>query len=282
MRRFTFLMSVVAICVLTTNGLALSKVIATFDFEIDMAGWQARGGGVSISLSEQIAHTKSKSLFVANRTSGWHGAQIDLRDLLKSGRTYQFEGWVYQNSGTTKTIIITMQRTYSGESRGWDRIAQIQVPSGEWVKISGNYTVKNATFDEMIFYFESDDANLQFYIDDVQIVDLSPQTATPTKQAALDFEFINDFESSQQEFSFLGQVQVELSAEKSSGGRQSLKVSKRTSPWDGVRIDLTKFVDLLNNVDLENVFHIYQDSDEPQLFVIMLHSVDKSGERFSI
>lgn len=282
MKRFTHFVVAVMLFALVLSGFAQGKVIASFDFETDVGKWQARGGGVSISLVDQVAHGGSKSLFVTNRTSGWHGAQLDVKTLLKPGKTYLFEGWVYQNSGTTKTIIITMQRTYSGESRGWDRIAEVQVPSGEWVKISGSYNVKNVPFDEMIFYFESDDATLQFYIDDVQIVDLSPEAAAPVSQAALDFELVNDFETSQQGFSAFGQVNVTLSTEKFFAGKQSLRVSDRRSPWDGVKVELTRFLDILNNVDLESVFYVYQDSEEPQLFVLMLHSVDKAGEKFSV
>ncbi|MGQ9856552.1 MAG: endo-1,4-beta-xylanase [Fervidobacterium sp.] len=283
MRRFIFLLSLAVFCVLAMSCFAQGKVIASFDFEVDRGNWQERGGGVSVSLVQQIAHSGSKSLFVANRTSGWHGVQIDLKNLLKSGRKYQFEGWVYQNSGTTKTIIITMQRTYAGESRGWDRIAQVQAPSGEWVKIYGSYSVKDVAFDEMIFYFESDDATLQFYVDDVQILDLSPEEAGKSlSQVALDFEFTNDFESSQAGFSPFGQAKLMLSREKFVSGVQSLKISNRKSPWEGVKIELSKFAEVLSDVDLENVFNVYQDSEEPQLFVVMLHILSKSGESFAV
>ncbi len=138
-------------------------------------------------------------------------------------------------------------------------------------------------FDEMVFYFESDDATLRFYVDDVQILDFSPEEAVkPANQAALDFEFVSDFESSQVGFSPFGQAKVTLSREKFLSGVQSLKISNRQSLWEGVKIELNEFAELISNVDLENVFYVYQDSEEPQLFVVMLHSQSKSGENFAV
>nr|AAD32593.2 family 10 xylanase XynB [Thermotoga sp. FjSS3-B.1] len=149
------------------------KVVYETSFEKGIGDWQPRGSDVKISISPKVAHSGKKSLFVSNRQKGWHGAQISLKGILKTGKTYAFEAWVYQESGQDQTIIMTMQRKYSSDSSTkYEWIKAATVPSGQWVQLSGTYTIPaGVTVEDLTLYFESQNPTLEFYVDDVKVVD---------------------------------------------------------------------------------------------------------------
>jgi endo-1,4-beta-xylanase len=148
------------------------KVIYETSFENGVGDWQPRGD-VNIEASSEVAHSGKSSLFISNRQKGWQGAQINLKGILKTGKTYAFEAWVYQNSGQDQTIIMTMQRKYSSDaSTQYEWIKSATVPSGQWVQLSGTYTIPaGVTVEDLTLYFESQNPTLEFYVDDVKIVD---------------------------------------------------------------------------------------------------------------
>ncbi|AEH51685.1 endo-1,4-beta-xylanase [Pseudothermotoga thermarum] len=246
-----------------------------FDFEKDLGNWQNRGAA-KIELSSAVAHSGSKSLYISGRTSGWHGAQLVLTDILKPTRQYKFEGWVYQNSGSDQPIIITMQRVYAGESRGWDRIATVTAPSGKWVKIEGVYTVR-APAEELVFYFESDNATLDFYVDDVMIIDLS----APVGEAAAQFEFVAKFEDNLNGFAPFGRAELSRTDVVASEGKYSLKISGRALLYDGCIVDMTKFAKDLVDSNMMVIANVYHDCDEPKPFAFLLYTKTKKAENYS-
>ena len=63
-------------------------------FEKGTENWQSRGDPVSITSTDKIAHSGKYSLYVTERQSNWHGAQIDLKDMLIPGKSYEIEVWV--------------------------------------------------------------------------------------------------------------------------------------------------------------------------------------------
>ncbi|MEM5948516.1 carbohydrate binding domain-containing protein [Spirochaetia bacterium 38H-sp] len=142
-------------------------VISSNDFEdSQLEPWVARGEGVSVEVSNAFAHSGSFSVYVSGRTQNWNGVQADLLSLIASGKNYHFSVWVYQNSGESKNMYLTVERTYKGD-KNWDRVAEISVPSGEWVELSGDYSVPRKDVSEFVLYVEAEDATLDFYIDDV-------------------------------------------------------------------------------------------------------------------
>ncbi|PLV57660.1 endo-1,4-beta-xylanase [Thermotoga sp. SG1] len=149
------------------------KVVYETSFEKGLGEWQPRGGDVKISISSKVAHSGKKSLFVSNRQKGWHGTQINLKGILKTGKTYAFEAWAYQESGQDQTIIMTMQRKYSSDANTqYEWIKSSTVPSGQWVQLSGTYTIPaGVTVEDLTLYFESQNPTLEFYVDDVKVVD---------------------------------------------------------------------------------------------------------------
>jgi endo-1,4-beta-xylanase len=108
------------------------------------------------------------------RTKGWHGAQINVSKMLQVGKSYDISVWVYQKSGETQKITLTMQRKYNLDpSTKYDTIVwQKNVPNETWVELTVSYTIpSNIKIEELILYVESPNTNLEFYIDDLRIID---------------------------------------------------------------------------------------------------------------
>lgn len=162
--------------VLGPNKVQIPGLVYRTSFEEGTGDWQPRGEGVNLSASKKVAHTGEYSMCVSDRQKSWNGAQMDVKNILKTGRTYAFEAWVYQESGSDQRIIMTMQRRYSTDA-GTTRYEWINaqtVPSGKWVRLYGTYTIPSGVaVEELVLYFEASDPNLAFYVDDVVIADVN-------------------------------------------------------------------------------------------------------------
>ncbi|MEN3008530.1 endo-1,4-beta-xylanase [Pseudothermotoga sp.] len=153
---------------------------SSFDGSLD--DWQPRGAEVNLAIDGTIVKSGSGSLKVQGRTKNWHGAQIDVKNVLQPGKSYEFTVWVYQNSGEDQRITLTMQRKYAGdEETNYDTIVwQRLVPTGKWTEIRGTYSVRlNAIVEELTFYVESPNPTLEYNIDEVMIVDRSVMLVEP-------------------------------------------------------------------------------------------------------
>lgn len=160
--------------ILCSDMVEVPGIVLKDNFEENTGSWQPRGESVSIETTDKVAHGGKKSLYVGGRQSGWHGAQIDVREIMEVGKSYDIEVWVYQETGENQQITLTMQRKYASDAEThYDTIAwQKTVPSGEWTKLTGSYTVKpGEKVEELIFYIESPNVSLDFYIDDVLMID---------------------------------------------------------------------------------------------------------------
>jgi len=160
--------------VLGANQIERPDIILKTSFEDEQIKWEPRGETVSTSLVKEVSHGGAYSLAVTGRQSGWNGAQINLSQILESGKSYDFEIWVYQDTGEEQLITLTMQRKYASDpDTQYDTIAwQKKVPSNEWTRLTGSYTVKShVAVEELIFYVESPNPTLEYYLDDFSVID---------------------------------------------------------------------------------------------------------------
>jgi len=160
--------------ILSSDMVETPGVVLKNDFEENTGSWQPRGEPVSIETTDKVAHGGKKSLCIRGRQSGWQGAQIDVKETMEVGKSYDIEVWVYQETGEGQPITLTMQRKYSSDKEThYDTIVwQKTIPSGAWTKLAGSYTVKpGEKVEELLFYIESSNVLLDFYIDDVVMID---------------------------------------------------------------------------------------------------------------
>jgi endo-1,4-beta-xylanase len=146
-----------------------------YDFEDGSQGWLPRGEAF-VSVSSDVAYSGSQSLLVSDRTADWHGATIDVKNLLEPDKTYDISGYVRLVNGEPDSrVIITMQRTPTGGDPAYEWIApssQDGVTDSEWVYLQGQYTFSGEVSELMLYVESPDEEFVDFYLDEITIVDL--------------------------------------------------------------------------------------------------------------
>lgn len=132
-------------------------------------GIQDRGASMEISTS--VHHdVGNNSLSVKKRSATWHGVLLPLVKYLISGNTYDFKAYVRQDSGSVQAIDMGMQYKGADGVTQYPTVAKSEnCVSGEWVELSGSFTVPE-TSDEIGLFFQcSSSGTAEFYIDDLSI-----------------------------------------------------------------------------------------------------------------
>ncbi|ACB09885.1 endo-1,4-beta-xylanase [Thermotoga sp. RQ2] len=143
-------------------------------FESETAeGWIPRGNA-KLQVTSRVSHTGRNALLISERSASWEGAQFDLKSIVKPGKTYTFEMWVYQDSGSPVGILMRMTRKFKDEITTKHPIWLYgrTVPSGKWVRLFGIFGLpEGVDVDQLVLYVYTDGSNTDFYIDDVKIYD---------------------------------------------------------------------------------------------------------------
>jgi endo-1,4-beta-xylanase len=195
--------------------------IARYGFEGGtVQGWQPRGDGVSLAVSEGQAHSGQASLLVTGRSANWQGAAIT--GPFEQGVSYRVSAWVRQVSGSS-TLALTVQRTTADGTTVFERVAAATADGSGWTELSGAYSYTGDS-SGITLYAESSDATAAYHLDDIVIAaDTDPTTSGLT----------SDFESGAQGWASRASATVGVTTEQAHGGTRSLSVTGRTASWDG-------------------------------------------------
>ena len=220
---------------LITNG--------TFDTG-NTAPWAPRGP-VTLTATTEDSASGTHSLKVTGRTSTWNGPSIDLKTVLKKDITYNISLKVKVVSGqatagaenTEQKVTVSMLRKETGAAAdSYDTVAWQQTVNEEtWKEISGTYKPQFDSYSTLTLYVESPNATLQFYVDDVLVVDPNA-TTSPDNSANLALN--PSFEDGTAGAWFArqgenGTMVVAATNETSATGTYSLKVTGRRQDWNG-------------------------------------------------
>lgn len=140
-----------------------------FEEETDLAGWVGRGEGtVLISRSETVARSGKFSLYTEARTADWNGPGCTYPFV--GGTTYDLSVWVYQDSGSPKTMVLSAEVTVNGVP-GYQNVHRTECPSGTWTKLFGTFRAGLSAEKTVIYVETLNAAGLKFYIDDISVKD---------------------------------------------------------------------------------------------------------------
>jgi len=270
--RFPFAATAAALLFLTSSGVSPENTISadgegntlifSSNFESDTQGWTPLGTG-KLSLDKNNSYEGSQSLHIAERVQSWNGPSIELVDVLTPSDTPHFSGWIYQESGATEEITITVKNTNSNGNAAYNNIISISVPSGEWVKAECDFEVPQDIV-SAVLYVESPNATLEYSIDNFEITGTGTRvepssgsgsessdtgskedTANPavTQPSVIDGElpkFVYNFESGFENWTARGDgsVRVMRTDEYSSSGQFSLFITDRNAIWNGATVDI--------------------------------------------
>lgn len=195
-------------------------------FETGYGSW--KGVGSTITITSDEAHGGTKSLYVHDRTASWGAPRCSMTGILAAGKTYEFQASAMFPGSGSQQFALKMIYTDSSGTDHYDNITYKQANAGEWVTLSGSYTVPNGATG-MILYVELPGANTDqgYYIDDVLV--WGEKTTIQ-----LNDKYESDFEDgTTQSWNGRGSATVERSTKYAHSGTTSLYVSGRTQLWNG-------------------------------------------------
>lgn len=141
------------------------QTILKAGFEDDnLLGFTGRGGGEIVKATTNTANSGSSSLHVSNRSSNWHGTEVDMTGTLKPGATYHVVAWVRYSSGESNLKFDCKINKNNGSA--YLSFASSMVPKNTWTKMEGTIAIPNDTTSAK-FYFEANSATDDFYVDDI-------------------------------------------------------------------------------------------------------------------
>ncbi len=221
--------------VLAVSGLSLHTVLVgsaeqqelmSDTFEEGFGAW--KGVGSSLSLSTDYAHEGNTSLYCYDRTAAWGAPRCALTGIVAAGQSYEITASAMFEGSGQQNVAIKMIYTDASGNDHYEQVAAAQANAGEWVTMTGNYTIP-AGVSGMILYVEMPNANTDqtYYIDDIVI-------KGEKTEIKLDDKFTSDFENdTTQKWNGRGSASVELSKKYAHSGDSSLYVSGRTQLWNG-------------------------------------------------
>lgn len=238
--------------------------IMAVDFEDGkLEGWGNRGGA-SISIVADPTNASEKSLYVEGRTQNWESAQYDISQPIQPGIEYSYSVDVYHTSTTPQSIKLTNQVKESDGTDGYKEIITPQdIPANEWKTLEGRNTIVPGST-PVVFYPEAVDAELDFYIDNFKIIQMTSELP-PQEPGENTWEGVEeDFEEGEANgwVAREGTEIVEVVNNVARSGSNSLKVSNRKISYEGVKYPFTE--DASNGTTYEIKVWVYQDtgSDE--------------------
>lgn len=208
------------------TGSAAMEELMNDTFEGGYGAW--KGVGASLSLSTDQAHGGSTSLYCYDRTAAWGAPRCSLTGIVAVGQTYEISASaMYEGSGQ-QNVALKMIYTDAGGTDHYDQVAAAQATAGQWVTMSGNYTVPSGATG-VTLYVEMPNAGTDqtYYIDDIVI-------KGEKTEIQLEDKFTSDFDDgTAQSWKGRGSAAVETSTKYAHSGSNSLYVSGRTQLWNG-------------------------------------------------
>lgn len=161
-----------------------TNILVNPGFENGTEGWAGRNCAIEAVTS--VVHSGSGCVKATGRTANWQGVRQSVLDKMVNGKTYRISGWVRLENAASATVILSVdQQDDSGTN--YHNVASTTATDSNWTLLSGNFTVDvNGTLSFLDVYFEGPPADVNFYVDDVNVFGLEfvPAKATPVEPAA--------------------------------------------------------------------------------------------------
>ncbi|EXJ23430.1 Endo-1,4-beta-xylanase A precursor [Alkalibacterium sp. AK22] len=146
-----------------------AEVFTMIDFENQEAsGFEGRSGSEDLNITNEANYTEGGeySLRVSNRSDNWHGPELEVTPYVVSGDTYEISAWVKVDEQASQTITLSTQVGETSPTYGNISSVTLNADDG-WVEIRGEHRYTSLADGFVSIYVESSNADLAFYIDDV-------------------------------------------------------------------------------------------------------------------
>ncbi|TYB66088.1 1,4-beta-xylanase [Nonomuraea sp. PA05] len=161
----------------------------TSDFEDGTAqDWSPRAAAVLENGA--TAHAGTRGLTVTGRSATWDGPALNVLGRMAKGDKYALSAWVRLGPDTASGRLGLSIERRTGGTPSYERIvAPKDVPAGEWVQLSGTYTLAYDV-EFLSLYIESDTGTFPFHLDDFTMTYVEPkpvQTDIPSVKDKVPF-----------------------------------------------------------------------------------------------
>jgi glucuronoarabinoxylan endo-1,4-beta-xylanase len=166
---------------MSTRGDAVENLLINPGFEEGTSGWSDRGGTFSTST---VSHSGSYSGYATNRNFYWDGIKQSVLGKMIPGETYTISAWMKLENSTSDLIIVTIeQRDDRGTS--YTRVNETAGYDSRWTRLSGRFTLEAVgILTTLDIYFEGPAPEVNFYLDDVEVLGRVPEPPEPPKPDA--------------------------------------------------------------------------------------------------
>ncbi len=150
--------------------------------------------GCTVAPSNGSAHEGSYGASVTDRTEGWNGIEIDIKDMLVSECNYEAKAWVRLDDTSVESASFYLQLEISeqGYDTRYPSITKFTAKQGEWVEVRGVFSTGDFAYpvnavklyigsadDNNICSFSVDDMSLSYTTDEVTGSSSRPADADP-------------------------------------------------------------------------------------------------------
>ena len=250
---------------------AADTLMYSCDFENEESGtnWTTNAkttdNSFTVSVdSSVVAHSGSNCLKATGRSKNWQGASLPVTDYVRTGKSYRFSIYVYQDSDTPQPITLKLLITTKSKKINSEKIISKTVEPNQWVLLEGQYIIPTNT-KIISACVDSTEVGFDYYLDDFSISEIPESSKCDFNFEESDFEGWGSSDS----------CTIELSEQYSSEGKRSLYIKERSLDSDGPFINLD-FLDK-NNSYAFTVYIMYkgQNSTDIQKFELELtYTVD--------
>ncbi|MBN1392718.1 MAG: endo-1,4-beta-xylanase [Sedimentisphaerales bacterium] len=165
------------ICLILTQAatpvLAGENLVVNPGFESGTTGWY--GSGCSFAVSDTVYRSGSQSGYAYDRTDTWNSISQSMLNKMQPGKTYHISGWMKIEGVSSSGINVTVGKTDdSGTTYTW--VGWTTGYDDSWTYLSGSYTLNvTGTLTNLFLYFEGPPADVNYYLDDVNVTELGDQ-----------------------------------------------------------------------------------------------------------
>ncbi len=143
-------------------------VVIFDDFENGLVGWSPLGGSSTLQVDNEVFYSGNASMKISDRKQSWNGPSINVTNTLQSGKSYQFEAYVYHEGSPSEAMMWSIKLIGSDGADSFYNICSSQVPANTWTLIQGALMIPDDIISSTT-YIEAQSADLNFNVDDLLI-----------------------------------------------------------------------------------------------------------------
>lgn len=134
--------------------------------------WQSMGTATLAATTAQ-KNSGTYSALVSGRRDTWNGIAQSLLGKLSAGKTYNIVGRVRLANSASDSVKISIKQTdANGET--FTPVSSGPISNSDWTELRGSFTFNpSGTVTELLLYVEGPAASVNFYVDDVEVVERS-------------------------------------------------------------------------------------------------------------